>query len=264
MKLFTAGRQEAVRRGRGRPRSRAARPARPRGPRHRPHRRCRRHGGRRIAEVERWARRWWRRSMGAGSTGSAWWSTAPTVRPAVAPAGACARSAPNVEVLHDGPDGTQHQRRLRLHPPRGAPAGRRPAWGRRWAWPSTATPIASLAVDATAGSIDGDQIIAVCAVDRRAARSPGEGHRGRDGDDQPGVPARHGRSTGSRCWRCRWGTGTCSRRSPTRASRSAASRAATSSSPTWRPLATGSSRPCSSSTWWPGRVDRWPSWPTVP
>ena len=80
-----------------------------------------------------------------------------------------ARSGPRSTVIHAEPDGSQHQRRLRLDPP-GRPAATR--WSR--AAPTSGSRFDGdadrvLAVDATGALVDGDQIIAICA--HRPARA---------------------------------------------------------------------------------------------
>ena len=182
------------------------------------------------------------------STGCRWWSTAPTARPPTSRPRCCGRSERRSRCSTTSPTA-----------PTSTTAAARPTrrtCRRRW---SSAAPTLGLAfdgdadrvlaVDADGRLIDGDQIIAICAIDRH--------DRGRLADDTVVVTvmtnlgfrlgmarARHrGRS------RCRSATGTCSRRWPTRACRSAASRAVTSSSPTSRPPVTACSPRCSCSTW---------------
>jgi phosphoglucosamine mutase len=120
----------------------------------------------------------------------------------------------------------------------------------------------ALAVDAAGRLVDGDQLLAVLAIDRL------------ERDLLPGravvvtVMTNLGSGTGwplaaSQWWRRPWGIATCSTpwtRSPWC---SAASRAATSSSGTSPPPATAPSPRRRSSTWWPV-VAPWPSWPTRP
>ena len=96
-----------------------------------------------------------------------------------------------VEVIHDQPDGTNINADCGSTYPddlrravvtRGADVG--------LAFDGDADRV--LAIDATGRLIDGDQIIGICAIDRHAPRSPGQGHRRRHRDDQPRVPAGDG------------------------------------------------------------------------
>ena len=115
------------------------------------------------------------RSRAATWTGCAWSSTAPTVPPrTVAPAGAPRARAPRSRCCRADPDGTQHQRGCgSTHPAAlqravvadGADVG--------IAFDGDADRL--LAVDHTGALVDGDQIIAMCALDlrrTRAARPP--------------------------------------------------------------------------------------------
>ena len=77
-------------------------------------------------------------------------------------------------VIHAEPDGSQHQRPLRRHPP-GRPAGRpsRPAGPTPGlAFDGDADRL--IAVDHTGAVVDGDHIIAICALDlpRRGLPAP--------------------------------------------------------------------------------------------
>ena len=121
-----------------------------------------------------------------------------------------------VEVLHDEPDGTNINAGCGSTYPedlqkavvqRGADAG--------LAFDGDADRV--LAVDADGRLIDGDQIIAITAIDRRDRGRLAEGHGRRHRDGQPRLPARRCASTASRSSRCPSATATCSRRWPTRA-----------------------------------------------
>ena len=134
--------------------------------------------------------------------------------------GAASRVAPDVlRALGADVDGDprrarrhQHQRRLRLDPPRG-PAGR----GRRRtaptsAWPSTATPTGCWPSTPTARWSTATSSSRMLRHRPPRAGRAGRRHRGRHGDDQPRLPPRHGRRTASRSSRRRSATATCSRR----------------------------------------------------
>ena len=71
------------------------------------------------------------------------------------------------------------------------------------------------AVDATGGIVDGDQIMAMCALDLQRARPPDRRHARRHGDEQPRAAARDARRRHRASWRHRSATATCSRRSTT-------------------------------------------------
>ena len=162
-----------------------------------------------------------------------------------------------------GPRRHQHQRRVRLHLPAGPPGGGGRALGADVGIALDGDADRALAVDAAGRLVDGDQIIAIAAIDRKARGvlagdavvvtvmtnlgfRRGDGrprHRGGGGAGRrPPRPRGAGRAAGSS---------------------SAASRAATSSSAIWRPPATGCSPRCSCSTWWRARAEPWPSWPTT-
>ena len=90
----------------------------------------------------------------------------------------------------------QHQRRLRLDRPRaalgGGPRGRR----RPRASPSTATATACWRSTPPGAAVDGDQILALCAVDLARPRGAARRRRRDDHDDQPRLPPRDGRREG--------------------------------------------------------------------
>ena len=65
----------------------------------------------------------------------------------------------------------QHQRRLRFEPPRRRRRGRASSAAPTSASRSTATPIASLAVDRDGRLVDGDQLIAIAALDLPSPRA---------------------------------------------------------------------------------------------
>ncbi len=143
----------------------------------------------------------------------------------------------------------QHQRRLRVHPPR-RPAGRRGRAGRRPGHRLRRRRRPGAHGRSTGGElVDGDHLIAILRHRPPRAGRADRRHRGRHRDDQPGVPPGHGRAGHPR-GRDRGGRPLRARGPrPRAATRWAASRAATSSSPPWRPPATACSRPCRCSTW---------------
>ena len=138
----------------------------------------------------------------------------------------------------------QHQRRLRLQPPRRA----------------AARPCVEHGADlGIAHDGDADRCLAVDAAgadrrrrpdhgDPRAGHARGRhadrGHPGRDRDEQPRSAAGHAATRASRCSRPRSATGTCWRSCGPAASPSAASRAGTSSCPPTPPPATACSPRC--------------------
>ena len=61
-----------------------------------------------------------------------------------------------------------------------------------WASPSTGTAIACWRSDADGEPVDGDQILAICAVAKRSPRRAGRRRGGDDDDDEPRVPPRDG------------------------------------------------------------------------
>ena len=107
----------------------------------------------------------------------------------------------------------EHQRRLRLHPPRTLLQGRRASsTAPTSASPTTATPTAAWPWTPTGEEVDGDQILAVLALALREAGRLRRRHRGRHRDVQPRLPARDG-ARGHRRWsRPRSATATCWRR----------------------------------------------------
>ena len=184
------------------------------------------------------------------------WSTAPTAPPPRSRPRCCGRSAPTVEVLHDEPDGTNINAGCGSTHPEDLQTGRRRRAAPTSGSPSTATPTGCWPSTPTGRLIDGDQIIAICAIDRR--------DHGRLAKDTVVVTvmtnlgfrlgmarARHRGPRGARRrpLRARGAgrRGSVARRRAERARRS---------SPTWPPPATGCSPPCSSSTSCAARAGR--------
>ena len=91
----------------------------------------------------------------------------------------------------------QHQRRLRRHrhgePPRAPSSTSAPTS----ASPSTATPTAASPSTPPGADVDGDQILAVLAVDRRERGRVAGRHGRRHGDVEPRLPPGDGRRTAS-------------------------------------------------------------------
>ena len=173
-----------------------------------------------------------------------------------APTSRCSTPRPTARNINDGCGST--------HPERPAARGRRrtaPTSGS----PSTATPTGCSPSTRAARLVDGDQLIAICAIDRHERGRLRRRHRRRHRDDQPRLPPRHGASTASRCVESPVGDryvlealdagGLVARRRADRA---------TSSSATSPPPATACSPACSCSTSWPAPAGRWPSWPPPP
>ena len=114
----------------------------------------------------------------------------------------------------------------------------------------------------TGAVVDGDHIIAICALGPEPPRAPAAPrHGGGHGDDQPRLPPGHGgrRHPGGRD--ARSATATCWRPWRPVATRWAASRAVTWCSPTWPRPATASSPGCVLADVVRAPVARWPSWP---
>ena len=118
-----------------------------------------------------------------------------------------------------------------------------------------------LAVDATGEMIDGDQILAVLALELKARGRAGRRHRGGHGHVQPGLPQGHGEGRDHR--------GGDRGRRPVRAGgdagralrASAASSPGTSSCSTTPPPATACSPPCTCSRPPPASGSPWRTWP---
>ena len=136
----------------------------------RPVRRRRGHGSdggrRRCRGLRRAPRR--RASTVAASPGCGWCSTAPTV-----PRTGCApltfeRLGADVTVIHAEPDGHEHQRPLRRHAPGRPPGGGACAQGADLGLAFDGDADRLIAVDHTGAVVDGDHIIAICALDLRA------------------------------------------------------------------------------------------------
>ena len=175
---------------------------------------------------------------------------------------AAARSAPTSSVIHAAPDGRNINAGCGATAPGVAGRGGRRPSGADLGLALDGDADRLIAVDHTGDVVDGDHIIAICAVDLRDARRAARRHRRRHRDDEPRLPARRWRRPGSRSSRPRSATATCSRRSTPAATRSAASSAATSSSATSPPPATGCStglRPARRRA--ARRAGRWPSSP---
>ena len=155
----------------------------------------------------------------------------------VAPAGVPAAGA-EVVVIGTATRRPQHQRRLRLDPPRAAAGRRRGARAPTSASPSTGTPTAAWRSTPPAPLVDGDQIMGILAVALQGARHARARHPRRHRDEQPrpdpGDGARRDPGAPDR----RSATGTCSRGCAPAATPSVASSRATSSCSTTGPPAT--------------------------
>ena len=75
----------------------------------------------------------------------------------------------------------------------------------------------ALFVDATGTPIDGDQVLAACAIAMKEAGAASERRGGHDRDGQPRLPSGDARRRASRSLPPRWATGTSSRRCSRRA-----------------------------------------------
>ena len=147
-------RPQAHRRGRGGDRG-AARRARARRRRDRPRRRRRRQLPRARPRALRLRPL---RACGSPSTAR----TAPTPASRRTPSSS---SAPRSTAIGDAPDGDEHQRRLRRDRPRRAAATSCAAAASTSASPSTATATGCSPSTSTGESVDGDQIVAILALD---------------------------------------------------------------------------------------------------
>ena len=208
---------------------------------------------------------WSPRIEGAASTGCRWWSTAPTARPRRSRPRCCGRSAPTVEVLHAEPDGRNINDGCgSTHPEAAAGRGRR-SGAPTSASPSTATPTGCSPSTPPAGSSTATRSSPSRAIDRHERGRAGRRHRRGHGDDQPRVPARHGRRTASRWSRRRSATATCSRPSARRASALGGEQ---SGHVIFRDLATTGDGLLTAVQLLDvvrrTRAGRWPSWPTRP
>ena len=106
----------------------------------------------------------------------------------------------------------EHQRRLRLHPPRRRCSAPCSSTAPTSASRSTATPTAAWPSTHDGNVVDGDQILAILALAMRDAGTPQGRHRRRHGDEQPRLRAGDARRRASACGRPRSATATCSRR----------------------------------------------------
>ena len=106
----------------------------------------------------------------------------------------CAALGAEVDVMHAEPDGPNINDRLRVDPPRATSRRRCRATGPTPGWPSTATPTGCSPSTTPGRLVDGDQHHRhLRPRPARAGRAPGRHRRGHR-DDQPRVPAGHGRA----------------------------------------------------------------------